>query len=342
MTTLDYHQIQEDLFRTIPSRSQDILKRRFGLGSFDKETLDAIGHDLSVTRERVRQIEEASLAKLRDIQTDSVKELRQIMRHYLNEHGGLRREDYILQDLSHKEGDRPYIFFFLVLEPDFFSTRADETVYPFWTVEEQKINLAHDVIESLMREIKQHHRVLSEREIFKVRSEEEELIKSCLEISRQIEQDISGGYGLTDWPEVSPQRLRDKAYLVLKEAGKPQHFTKVTDLINDFNERWRQSGHQNVRQALSQTVHNELIRDPRFVLVGRGLYALREWGYEEGTVKDLIIKIMEEVGHPLTRDEIVEKVLKQRFVEETTILLNLSRKDYFQRQGNQTYWLIKG
>ena len=32
----------------------------------------------------------------------------------------------------------------------------------------------------------------------------------------------------------------------------------------------------------TQAVHNELIRYDQFVLVGRGLYALKEWGYKEG------------------------------------------------------------
>ena len=30
------------------------------------------------------------------------------------------------------------------------------------------------------------------------------------------------------------------------------------------------------------TCHNELIKDSRFVLVGRGMYALAEWGYQAG------------------------------------------------------------
>jgi hypothetical protein len=341
MITSDYHQIQADLFQTLSPRSRDILRRRFGLNNAKKETLDSIGRDLSVTRERIRQIEEVSLAKLRDVQTEAIKALRRDIKKYLDEHGGLRREDYILNDLERTEEDRPYLIFFLVLEPDFFSMHADEIVYPFWTNEKDKVDLARNIVKNLISEIEKRHQVLEEKEIFNIFSEEEKLLKSCLEVSKRIEQDIRGSYGLIDWPEVYPQRLRDKAYLVLQETGQPQHFVRVAELINEFNEQWQKNGHHNVRRALAQTVHNELIRDPRFVLVGRGLYALREWGYEEGTVKDLIIKILKESGHPLTRDDIIEKVLKQRFVEKTTVLLNLSRRDYFEREKDQTYRLVE-
>jgi len=341
MPNLDYVKIKTDLFQSISPRSQNILERRFGLNNKNKETLDSIGRDLSITRERVRQIEEASLAKLRDLQTPQVKKLRRSFGSYLNKYGGLRREDCILEELSTKESDQPYIFFFLVLEPDFFSTKPDEFVYPFWTTQQEKIDLVHQIIKRLVAEISQRQRSLSEKEILKIYPEELNMIKSCLEVARNIEQGIDGNYGLTDWPEVCPRRLKDKAYLVLRETGQPLHFTKVAELVNEFNSCWQHNKYQSVRKALAQTVHNELIRDPRFVLVGRGLYALKEWGYEPGTVKDLIVRILEGEGRSMTREEIIEKVLEQRFVEKTTILLNLSRKDCFERQEDKTYKLIR-
>lgn len=341
MISIDYRQAQKEIFQILPSRSQDVLRRRFQLDYPHRETLDTIGRDLSVTRERVRQIEETSLAKLREAQTPQAKEIRKAFRQYLNEHGGLRREEYVLEDLASKEADRLYVRFFLVLEPDFFDTKADELVYPFWATEEKNIELAHKIVEQLVKEIEKRHQSLSEEEIVKIYPAEETVIRSCLEVARQIERGIDGGYGLADWPEVCPQRLKDKAYLVLKETKQPLHFMKVAELINEFNPRWERIGCRRPRQALAQTVHNELIRDPRFVLVGRGLYALREWGYQPGTVKDLIVKVLKEAGQPLTREEIVDRVLGQRFVKETTILLNLSSRDEFRRLDDKTYWLAE-
>ncbi|WP_022851467.1 sigma-70 family RNA polymerase sigma factor [Limisalsivibrio acetivorans] len=44
-----------------------IIIRRYGLGGNDPETLEAIGNDLGITRERVRQIEKRVLSKLRNL-----------------------------------------------------------------------------------------------------------------------------------------------------------------------------------------------------------------------------------------------------------------------------------
>jgi thioredoxin reductase len=80
-----------------------------------------------------------------------------------------------------------------------------------------------------------------------------------------------------------------------------------------------------------QTVHNELIRDKRFVLVGRGTYALREWGFEEGTVKDIIVTLIKTAGGFLAKDIIVKDVLKKRKVKKATIDVNLSDRKVFQK-----------
>jgi len=127
---------------------------------------------------------------------------------------------------------------------------------------------------------------------------------------------------LLDWPEINPRGVKDKAYIVFKKIGKPLHFDEVARLIEG---------------SLVQTVHNELIKDPRFVLVGRGIYALEEWGYFPGQVKDVILKILKEEGKPLTKEEILEKVRKQRLVKENTVFLNLSNKKHFLRNSQGKY-----
>ena len=94
---------------------------------------------------------------------------------------------------------------------------------------------------------------------------------------------------------------------------------------------------QKRKAVLPQTVHNELIKDPRFVLVGRGTYALQDWGYKPGTVKDVIREILHDNGGTMTREAIVQKTLDQRRVKESTILLNLQDKKYFFRKGEGYY-----
>jgi len=107
------------------------------------------------------------------------------------------------------------------------------------------------------------------------------------------------------------------------------HFTEVAAAINDVFGK----------PAHVATCHNELIKDNRFVLVGRGLYALSEWGYESGVVRDVIRKILDKYG-PMTKEEVIEKVLKERYVKENTVTVNLQDTRAFVKDKNGKYIII--
>jgi hypothetical protein len=130
---------------------------------------------------------------------------------------------------------------------------------------------------------------------------------------------------------VSPKRMNDKIFLVLKKNGKPMHFNAITEMINrlKFDER----------PAYAPTVHNELILNPQYVLVGRGIYALKEWGYKPGVVADVIIDILTKAGSPLPKDQIIKQVLEQRMVKRNTIQLALTDKRKFTKLPDGTYTL---
>jgi DNA-directed RNA polymerase delta subunit len=108
------------------------------------------------------------------------------------------------------------------------------------------------------------------------------------------------------------------------------HFKEVAGNINEL------FGHK----AHIATTHNELIKDPRFVLVGRGLYALSEWGYTAGVVKEVLREILEAEG-PLSREEIIDKVRKERYVKDNTILVNLQDNNLFKKLANGTYTIAE-
>jgi len=158
---------------------------------------------------------------------------------------------------------------------------------------------------------------------------------SYVEISKEILKGPEGLYGLKEWPEVNPKGIKDKAYLVFKKEEKPLHFTEVATLINNS------SLFNSPKTVISQTVHNELIKDQRFVLVGRGLYALKEWGYAPGVIKEVIARTLKEARHPLAKEEVVDKVLQQRQVKPNTILLNLQNKKYFLKNSQGKYFIRK-
>ncbi|MCX6721035.1 MAG: winged helix-turn-helix domain-containing protein [Candidatus Staskawiczbacteria bacterium] len=158
---------------------------------------------------------------------------------------------------------------------------------------------------------------------------------SYLEVSKNIQPNKEGELGLISWPEIKPRGVKDKAFLVFKKHGKPLHFTKVAELIDRLEYSLPN------KKTYPQTVHNELIKDGRFVLVGRGTYALSEWGYVPGTIKDIIMKVMKDKNQPTHKDEIVKEVLAQRFVAKNTVLMNLNNKKYFEKDANEKYFLRK-
>jgi len=59
------HQIQEVL-DTLEEREQDVIKMRFGIGRANPMTLEEIGASFNLTKERIRQIEDKALRKLRN------------------------------------------------------------------------------------------------------------------------------------------------------------------------------------------------------------------------------------------------------------------------------------
>ncbi|HBA52442.1 TPA: hypothetical protein DCY68_01420 [Candidatus Azambacteria bacterium] len=75
------------------------------------------------------------------------------------------------------------------------------------------------------------------------------------------------------------------------------------------------------------------------MLIGRGIYALKDWGYEPGTVKDVLLNLFKKSRRPLSKDEIINKVTAQRLVKANTILLNLQNRNYFERTADGKYSL---
>jgi RNA polymerase nonessential primary-like sigma factor len=65
----------EDWLDDLPDRQREILARRFGLMGYEASTLEAVGEEVGLTRERVRQIQIDALARLkRAAQRDGLSE----------------------------------------------------------------------------------------------------------------------------------------------------------------------------------------------------------------------------------------------------------------------------
>lgn len=333
-----------EVLSILPDRTQAILRRRLGIGSQPPETLEAIGRSYGITRERVRQIEAAGLSSLK--RSNALQYLRPILRRldeFMREYGSVMEERHLIstfhaesglkqRDLTEEEG---CIRLFLKLADDFNQHKATDDLHLHWSVEERSRALMLQVLQVLTTHFQTTGKLLSLEEILsllKRRGFPVDLkpMRSYLEISRKLQSNVFGEWGLIDWSEVRPRGIKDKSYLVLRKIGKPLHFREVAEQINLLG--------LSDKPALPQTVHNELIKDERFVLVGRGIYALSQWGYRPGTVKDVLIGLLKENG-PMFQEELIEATLKQRQVRPNTILLNLHNRPEFKKLSDGRYTL---
>lgn len=322
-----------DFLGNLPKKHQDVIVKRFGLESKEM-TLEAIGGQYDITRERVRQIEADALSKL---QNQGVKYLAPAFEHlhnYLDRHGDVVKEDKLFSEAA-DDAEKGYLKLVMDLNQDFYRHPETSEFHPRWARSDLALKGAEKLNKNLVNNLKKISAPVSGDQMIALASEEasnifkkeikDPALLSYIGISSQIAKNPFGQFGLKDWLEISPRGVRDKAFMILKKTGKPLHFRQVASLINS---------EVGGRPALDQTVHNELIKDPRFVLVGRGLYALSNWGFEPGTVKDVIISVLKE-KQPLSKEEIIKRTLDKRFVKENTILLNLQNDKYFiKKDGN--------
>jgi len=341
-TYLNYQKIHRNLLKDLPGRTKDVIERRFGLEGDKRETLEAIGKNYGICRERIRQIEETGINIIRkEIKKPLYQRIFQRFTDQLKENGDLKREDLLLSQFSLQKLQNQ-AFFWLTLGDPFSRFSETKDFYPLWTINSDSLNLARKVVGNFINRFEAKKKLVSPEEIFGIFKKDLEpgikltsqALFSYLEVSRQIERSSDGLFGLKEWPEVSPRGIRDKAYLALKKNNSPLHFSEVAKSIDQLDLASK-------TLTLPQTVHNELIRDPRFVLVGRGIYALKEWGYVPGQVRDVISKILKESKKSLSKQEVVDKVLSQRIVKENTILLSLQDKKYFSKDPQGKYIVKK-
>jgi len=324
---INYQKICQNCLKGLPQRTAEVIERRFGLKTGKRETLEAIGQSHGITRERVRQIEKEGFDKI----SSKIKENKDVFDRFkqvISSFGNLKKEEELLNVLG--EGKyQNQVYFLLTNSEGFEKVPETDNLHAFWTVDKNSLKEAKKTIDLVINDFKKEKEVLSLDELSK--KENKAVFVSHIELSKEIQQNPEKKYGLRNWLEINPKGTKDKAYLVLKKNQEPLHFTDIASFIGDlpFNTK--------KKKIHTATVHNELIKDDRFVLVGRGLYALSEWGYQPGVVKDIIVKSIKDSKKALTKNQILEKVLEQRFVKENTVTLNLQDRNTFARDEKGRY-----
>ncbi len=338
MATISFKpkQASKRLLAVLPERARDVITKRFGLNNENKMTLEAIGGIYGITRERVRQIENFALNSIRKSDAYGkeavvLDELEQLIVSL----GGIVSEEDLLEQIAKDKSTQNHILLFLVLGAPFTKKKEDTEFKHRWIVDNEVAEAVHESLKKLYSNLSNED-IISEGDMItkffdnlKNISEQyqnEEIAKRWLNVSKKIGKNPLGEWGIAESPNIKARGMRDYAFLVIRRHGSPMHFTEVAKSIQDtFG-----------KEAHTATCHNELIKDSRFVLVGRGLYALTEWGYASGVVRDVIAVILDKHG-PLNKDEIIEKVLNERYVKPNTIMVNLQNPKHFKKDSKGRY-----
>ena len=332
----EVNELLNDLLTDFNPKQRRVIESRFGIKNGARVTLQKIGDELGVTRERVRQIEEQGMEKLRPGVKKEAASVIKDAKIYLAGVGGVRRDDFYINELKYllavndskvKHAGQKLRFLLLVADEPRFC-HGDDEVNDFWYLNDEAKEKFFKLVKKVTGLLESGDR----REVLEKKTYLAECrnmsLSHMLTIPKYFGTNVFGDFGLKTWPEIEPRTVRDKAYLVLRKHSKPLHFADIAKSINYFG--------IDKKPAHVQTVHNELIKDVRFVLVGRGMYALAEHGFEPGTVREVMAGLLKRRG-PLKPNEIIKLVNQQRILKENTILLNLQNRRHFKRLDDGRY-----
>jgi DNA-directed RNA polymerase delta subunit len=326
--------VTKRLIADLPERSRDVIVSRYGLGAKTKgETLDAIGKRYGITRERVRQIENHGVKMIQDSQAlQKETSSFQSLENSLRELGGILPEHMILNEFAKDAETRNHLYFLLVVGRPFISAKESADFKARWFVDQDLAKSVEDALKQVHAKVKPSD-VLQEDQLIdhvmtcltrvNAKYRQKDTVRRWLELSNCLMRNPLGEWGRISAPGIKVKNIRDHAYLALKRHGSPMHFREVAASISKLFGK----------KAHEATTHNELIKDSRFVLVGRGIYALKEWGYRIGPVVEIIRHILKESKEPLSREEIMKRVGRERYVKPNTIIVNLQNPSFSKTNG---------
>ena len=334
------HKVTKRIISPLAERASDVIMSRFGLNADGKrKTLEEIGKKYNITRERVRQVEDVALKAIK--KSDAYKKEQAVfdeLKQLVHKLGTIVAEHELLPYISKDKATQNHINFFLELSDVFKKHREDDHFHTRFSVDDEMTGKVHEALRKLYTSLNDQD-LIPETEMIKrffdhlgelsEQYRDEEIARRWLSMSKTVAKNPLGEWGRASSPNIRTRGIKDYAYLVMRKSGSPMHFREVSDAISKtFNKKTHYA-----------TCHNELIKDPRFVLVGRGMYALAEWGYKKGIAREVIADILKREG-PLSKEEVIKRVNKERYFKTNTILVNLVNPKYFKKNKTGLYDVI--
>ncbi|MFZ2255797.1 MAG: sigma factor-like helix-turn-helix DNA-binding protein [Patescibacteria group bacterium] len=341
IVTTEITDIFSSILASLADKERSVISRRIGLAG-TRETLQEIGDTYGITRERVRQIEDVGIKKIgRIMRTSPLMKIQESGEKILKMHGGVMTRDRLINAIIADIGATEALNMNIVdvlLQADFNLQRSKpqlgtNTYFHFPEVSKKLIESAHKEAVKLLKkrgdiiETSAFYEMIKGNLFPAFGKVEPIMIDSIMDIYIDIVKGEEKFIGLEAWKILNPSTLKDKAIYVLKKKKEPMHFLDIASAITEYF----------AEPVKVSTIHNELIRNAEFVLIGRGIYVLKEWGYKDGTVLDVVLDIFKKAGAPLSTEEITARVLKIRQVKTTTIYMNLQNKKYIERVGRNLY-----
>lgn len=310
-------------------REKEILSARFGIESKAK-TLQAIGNEYEITRERVRQIVNNSLLKIRKYCTSQeIKNLLKEIETFVSENGGyVSSKSLAAKFTDGTDREINGLNFITGLSTNLENVKTSNIFHEGWRKKNIRMGDLNSISTAAYKLLKESGKVMNLSGLASALEKDEKLVLAALSANKNLMLDDNKNWGLTRWPHINPRSIRDKSKYIMVRHGKPMHYGTLAQKISEIG----------TKEVTKQSVHNELIKNKEFVLVGRGIYALSEWGYAPGIVEEVIVTVLTEAGEPLAKEIIVERVLERRLVKPSTIVLNLQRPR-FKKVGKAVYTL---
>ena len=338
-------EIVNSLVSLLTDKEARVISSRFGLQGQQIRTLASLGLELGVTRERIRQIQSHAIKKMQRnaIHTDISKMHSEVMKFVIH-HGGIVTEqemvDFLKLNFVDLATSSEELVLAVVLDERLIQEHNKVDFVPHFRLNSIKMSQVKKTCELALKILKKFNTEIEKdlivSEIVKNTKDtylhfNTPTILSSLVLDRRIVS-INSMFSLDSWRHINPRTLYDKIAYVLNDISEPMHFL---DIVNSIT-----SHHFDSKRVSLQAVHNELISNPAFVLIGRGIYALKAWGYKEGTVADVLESVLGKKG-PLDLSQLTKEVLKLRKVKPITIQINLSsKKNKFRKNREGLYELV--
>lgn len=339
--------IIEKVFSPLEDRTKEIMKLRYGLKDDHFHTLESIGNRFNITRERVRQIEQKTMKRLRRLARRKIvseyleKLVAQFIIPFIKQSYGIITRDEINVFLSKKYSQKEEIqlsssFLSKVYfdnRPFFtsFLTVVDDGVYavdiPSKILYKQVIEWAKrrlKIAKKPMALIALSDKILKDNLSYTDKATKyftERFVKRCLLITKDIGRDKTDLFGLWEWDYFHPTRLKDMVKRTLFEVGESAHFTQITLLMNELYPNKGPFKPHNINATLQR--FNEI-----FVWIKPGVYGLKTWGLKRPPyVIDYLVKLLRQANKPLHIGYLNAEVLQVSNCRESSIQITLEFRD---------------